>query len=62
MRNHLHPLMKRRRSRNNEKTLSRSSGWVSDLGPWSGLSNRVIRGLNLGLGWERVVLRRDCLK
>ena len=45
MRNYLHPLMKQRTSRNNEKTLSGRAGWVADLGQWSGSSNRVRRGL-----------------
>ena len=45
MRNHLHPLIKRRSSWNNANTLPGRAGWVSDLGPRSGSSNRVNRGV-----------------
>ena len=45
MRNHLHPLMKRLTSWNNAKPLAVMTGWVADLGLWSGLNNRVKRGL-----------------
>ena len=45
MRNHLHPLMKRRTSRNNAKPLAGRSRWVGDLVPWYGSSNRVRKGL-----------------
>ena len=45
VRNHLHPLMKRRTSWNNENPLDWRAGWVADLGPWSRSSNRVSRGL-----------------
>ena len=45
MRNHLHPLMKQRTSSNDANTLARRDTWVAELGPWSGSSNRVIRGL-----------------
>ena len=50
MRNHLHPLMKCRTSRNDAKPLDRRAGWVADLGPCSGLNNRVIRGLKTWAG------------
>ena len=33
VRNHLNPLMKRRMSWNNAKTLAGRSGWVADLVP-----------------------------
>ena len=45
MRNHLNPLMKRRKACNDVKPLARSYGWFSDLGPWSGSRNRINRGL-----------------
>ena len=45
MRNHLHPLMNRRKSWNDENTLAGRVGWVSDLGLWSGPNKRVNRGL-----------------
>ena len=51
MRNHLHPFMKRRMSRNDKNTLARRDGWVADLGLWSGSSNRVSRVLK---PWARV--------
>ena len=50
MRNHLHPLMKRRISRNNANPLARRAGWVADLGPGYGSSNRVTRELKLWAG------------
>ena len=45
MRNHLHPLMKRRTSCNDANTLAERDGWVAGLGLWSGPSNRYNRGL-----------------
>ena len=62
MRNHLHPLMKRLTSWNNAKPLAVMTGWVADLGLWSGLNNRVKRGLKPWGGWGRLGLRRDFLK
>ena len=45
MRNHSHTLMKRKMSWNDDKILFGRGVWVSDLGPWSGLSIRVNRDL-----------------
>ena len=50
MMKNLHPLMKRRTSWNYEKPLAGRSVWVSDLGTWSGSSNRVNRGLKPWVG------------
>ena len=52
MRNHLHPLMKRRASWSDAKPLARRAGWVTDLVLWSGSSNRVKRGLKPWAGQE----------
>ena len=41
MRNHLHPLMKQKKSVNYAKPFAGRAQWIADLGPWYGSSNRV---------------------
>ena len=50
MRNHLHPLMTRKTSRDDAKPLAGRAGWVYDLGQWSGSKNRITRGLKAWAG------------
>ena len=59
MSNHLHPLMKRRTSPNDRNPLAGRAGWVANLGPWSGPSSRVNRGLKpwVGVGESGAVQR-----
>ena len=45
MRNHLHPLMKRRMYWNYANNVSRRNGWFSYLGLWCGSSSRFNRGM-----------------
>ena len=62
MRNHLDLLMKQRTAWKDAKPLSGRDGWVSYLGPWSGSSNRVNRGLKPWLGVGAVGLCRGLLQ
>ena len=52
MRNHLHLLMKRRKSWKYVKNFVGRNEWFTNLGPWSGSSIRVSRGIK---PWEEWV-------